>query len=83
LLVHDRTSVIDRWLNFAVAPKDACRLVVASRWRTICPSCFDAQAELAGVRYQFGGLRARRGAIRRFTFVFEFKSSTEQKYHRQ
>ena len=27
--------------------------MVLNRWRNVCPSCFDAEAERAGVRYQF------------------------------
>jgi hypothetical protein len=32
---------------------EAWRTVALNRWRTICPSCFDAEAERAGVRYKF------------------------------
>jgi hypothetical protein len=45
-------------VSFQVEPKDAWRTVVLNRWRTICPSCFDAEAERAGVRYQFVGVGA-------------------------
>ena len=31
----------------------AWRLVVLNRWGNVCPSCFDAEAEKAGVRYSF------------------------------
>mgnify|MGYP003694351647 CR=1 FL=1 len=27
--------------------------MVRERWKSICPSCYDAEAELARVRYQF------------------------------
>lgn len=40
-------------VSFQVEPKEAWRTVVLNRWRTICPSCFDAEAERAGVRYRF------------------------------
>ena len=40
-------------VTFQVEPKEAWRTVVLNRWRTICPSCFDAEAQRAGVRYQF------------------------------
>jgi hypothetical protein len=30
--------------------------VVLGRWRIICPSCFDAEAEKAGIRYSFAQL---------------------------
>jgi hypothetical protein len=43
---------------FQVEPKEACRTVVRDRWKSICPSCFDAEAELARVRFQFIGTRA-------------------------
>ena len=45
-------------VSFQVEPKDAWRTVVLNRWRTICPSCFDAEAERAGVRYRFVGVGA-------------------------
>jgi hypothetical protein len=45
-------------VSYQVEPKDAWRTVVLNRWRTICPSCFDAEAERAGVRYQFRGVGA-------------------------
>ena len=44
---------------YQVEPKEALRLVLANRWKSICPSCSDAEAEHAGVRYQFMGTRAR------------------------
>jgi hypothetical protein len=30
--------------------------VVLNRWKKICPSCFDTEAEKAGVRYTFADL---------------------------
>jgi hypothetical protein len=39
-------------------PNEAWRAVVRDRWKLICPSCFDAEAELKRVRYQFIGKRA-------------------------
>jgi hypothetical protein len=44
---------------FQVEPKDAWQKVVRNRWKSICPSCFDAEAELNGVRFQFLATRAR------------------------
>jgi hypothetical protein len=32
---------------FHVEPKEAWRTVMRDRWKSICPSCFDAEAELA------------------------------------
>jgi hypothetical protein len=43
---------------FQVGPKEAWRTVMRDRWKSICPSCFDAEAELTRVRYQFIGTRA-------------------------
>ena len=40
-------------ISFHVEPEEAWRTVVLNRWRIVCPSCFDAQAERAGVRYSF------------------------------
>ena len=42
-------------------PDKAWRLVVLNRWRNICPSCFDTEAEKAGVRYKFTDVEAMRG----------------------
>ena len=36
-----------------------------NRWRRLCPSCFDAEAEKAGVRYSFTELEGSRGRIGR------------------
>ena len=40
-------------VTFQVKTEEAWRTVVLNRWRNVCPSCFDAEAERAGVRYQF------------------------------
>ena len=44
-------------VTYQVEPKEAWRLVVQGRWRDVCPSCFDAEAERR-VRYQFRGTQA-------------------------
>jgi hypothetical protein len=46
-------------VSFKVESEEPWRTVVLNRWKSICPSCFDAEAERAGVRYRF----ARVGAI--------------------
>jgi hypothetical protein len=40
-------------VTYQVEPKDAWQEVVRDRRKSICPSCFDVEAELAEVRYQF------------------------------
>lgn len=40
-------------INFRVEPEEAWKAVTLNRWRDICPSCFDAEAEKAGVRFTF------------------------------
>jgi hypothetical protein len=45
--------------TYQVEPQETWRLFLANRWKSICPSCFDAEAEHAGVRDQFMGTRAR------------------------
>jgi hypothetical protein len=45
-------------VTYTVEPREAWRFVVLDRWRALCPNCFDAQAELAGVRYHFLGMKA-------------------------
>jgi len=40
-------------VTYQVEPKEAWQAVVRDRWKSICPSCFDAEAELTGVHYQF------------------------------
>ena len=42
-------------VTYQVEPKEAWRVVVRDRWKSICPSCFDAEAEPTPVRYQFIG----------------------------
>jgi hypothetical protein len=39
-------------------PEEAWRTGVLNRWRKICPSCFDIEAEKAGVRYTFTDVEA-------------------------
>jgi PHP family Zn ribbon phosphoesterase len=43
-------------IGYTVEPEDAWKMVVLNRWRVLCPSCFDAEAEKAGVRYRFANL---------------------------
>jgi hypothetical protein len=44
-------------VTFNVEPKEAFVKVTLGRWKTgLCPSCFDAEAEKAGVRYTLVGL---------------------------
>ena len=45
-------------VSFDVEPPEAFRTVVLNRWRIICPSCFDQEAEKAGVRYSFVNVSA-------------------------
>jgi hypothetical protein len=47
-----------RPVSFAVEPEEAWRTVVLNSWKRLCPSCFDAEAERAGVRYSFANLRS-------------------------
>jgi hypothetical protein len=44
-------------VSFQVEPAEAWRTVVLNRWKSICPSCFDAEAE-AGVCYHFADVQA-------------------------
>jgi hypothetical protein len=46
-----RVSLID----FQVLSR-CTRTVLLNRWQKLCPSCFDTEAEKAGVRYSFTGL---------------------------
>jgi len=39
--------------TYQVEPKDAWQAIVRDRWKSICPSCFDTEAELTDVRYEF------------------------------
>ena len=43
-------------IEYRVEPEEAWTTVVLNRWRSLCPSCFDIEAEKAGVRYSFEGL---------------------------
>ena len=43
-------------IDFQVVPEEAWRTVVLNRWKKLCPSCFDSEAEKAGVAYKFAGL---------------------------
>ena len=45
-------------VDYQVDPKEAWHLVVQNRWRNLCPSCFDAAAELLKIRYQFVNMHA-------------------------
>ena len=38
-------------VTYGVEPETAFKTVVLNRWREICPSCFDIEAENAGVKY--------------------------------
>ena len=40
-------------VSFRIEPEEAYALVVLNCWREICPSCFDQEAERAGVNYTF------------------------------
>jgi hypothetical protein len=44
---------------YRVEPEEAWRTVVLNRWRNLCPSCFDAEAEKARVRYSFKEVEAQ------------------------
>jgi hypothetical protein len=46
-------------ISFHVEPEEAWKVVVLNRWRVLCPSCFDAEAEKAGVRYSFKDLEGQ------------------------
>lgn len=51
-------------VSFTVVTEEAWRTVVLNRWRRICPSCFDQEAD--GVRYSFRPTwRRSRGLIGR------------------
>ena len=45
-------------VNFRVEPEEAFKTVVLNRWREICPSCFDQEAERAHVQYRFVDVEA-------------------------
>lgn len=44
---------------YHVEPESAWTTVVLNRWRILCASCFDIEAEKAGVRYTFTDLEAQ------------------------
>ena len=52
-------SAPDAIPSLAVEPEAAWKTVVLNRWRILCPSCFDAAAERAGVRYSFTELEGQ------------------------
>jgi hypothetical protein len=45
-------------VSFRVEPEEAFKMVVLNRWREICPSCFDQDAERAHVQYRFVDIEA-------------------------
>ena len=60
-MVTTRTDTCDRCkrpnpISFTVKPEEAWKVVVLNRWRKLCPSCFDTEAEKAGVKYSFARL---------------------------
>jgi hypothetical protein len=44
--------------TFKVEAEEAWRAVVLNRWRIVCASCFDGEAERAGIRYRYVNVRA-------------------------
>lgn len=46
-------------ISYRVEPEEAWKLVVLGRWRILCASCFDAEAEKLGVRYSFAELEGQ------------------------
>jgi hypothetical protein len=48
-------------IAYRVDPDSAWRTVVLNRWRVLCASCFDVEAEKAGVRYTFTDSTRSRG----------------------
>jgi hypothetical protein len=65
LLIVARPMLCDKCrrrniVSFKVEPEEAWRTVVLNRWKSICPSCIDAEAERAGVRYQFVSVSRQR-----------------------
>lgn len=45
--------------TFSVNPPEAYNTVILNRWRTICPSCFDEEAERGRITYTFKDLEAQ------------------------
>ena len=46
-------------VSFMIEPEEAWRAVVLNRWRKLCPSCFDIEAEKTRVHYKFTEVDAR------------------------
>jgi hypothetical protein len=46
-------------VSYHVEPEGAWKTVVLNRWRVLCASCFDIEAEKAGVKYTFANVEAR------------------------
>lgn len=46
-------------VSYHVEPEAAWKLVVLNRWRVLCASCFDTEAEKAGVKYTFTDVEAQ------------------------
>ena len=44
---------------YRVDPEGAWKTVVLNRWRVLCASCFDVEAEKASVKYAFTDLEAQ------------------------
>jgi hypothetical protein len=44
---------------YHVEPEEAWKTVVLNRWRVLCASCFDVEAERARVGYKFVGVEAQ------------------------
>lgn len=44
---------------FRVEPEEAWKTVVLNRWRNVCPSCFDIEADKARVKYTFVDVEAQ------------------------
>jgi hypothetical protein len=48
----------DNPIRFTVKPAEAWTTVVLNRWKQLCPSCFNQEAQKAGVRFSFANLQA-------------------------
>jgi hypothetical protein len=46
-------------VSYRVDPEEAWKIVVLNRWRVLCASCFDVEAEKAKVRYSFVDVAAQ------------------------
>jgi hypothetical protein len=46
-------------IDYRVEPERAWKTVVLNRWRVLCASCFDVEAEKAGIAYTFRDLEAQ------------------------